>query len=196
MKKLNNTGFSVLHILLFIVVVGLIGGVGYYVLWQQQERKKASQEYTEIIKKNSEYRQDLMKQQTQDPAKYYTVDLPQGWRLTDEKLYIKSGDAFIYKDTTGKEIIVYVNATDGGGSSDGKVEYEVVNDKIMLDLEKVQFCTPGTTWCDLGSNMLEVSASSPIKIKSNSYFFDYRDTERESKESLSNLKMFVESMKF
>ena len=37
MKKLNNRGFAVLEGLLILVIVGIVGGVGWYVLKTKEE---------------------------------------------------------------------------------------------------------------------------------------------------------------
>ncbi len=91
MTKLNSKGFSPLHILLLIVIVGMIGGVGYYVYNSQ---KKTNTSLDNAAKSQS----DPQKSENKEEEK---IKLPEGF-----KEYVsKEGFSFAYPETWGVESV-------------------------------------------------------------------------------------------
>ncbi len=100
MTKLNSKGSSLLHIVLILVIVGVIGGVGYYVYKNQQDSKKPSAEYSALAEKAKDEQDAKDKQDTakntsgiklaaepyRDPATGATQYYPEGWTIKDNDL--------------------------------------------------------------------------------------------------------------
>lgn len=193
----NQKGFSAIEVILALLVVGLLGAVGWLVYDRQNKETTINSPQTQRVDSSN---QSSQQKATMKPATdYYKMDLPTGWKLTDEKpKNITFKDAYIYRDSTGKELIVYINIGNVGGAGDTLIEYKINNDKIALDTQGVTIpdCSTDGYPCFKGDGKLWVTASSKENIKGNRYLFDYRDDKTESLESLTTFKTLIESMRF
>ncbi len=82
MIKLNSKGFSPVHILLLVVIVGMIGGVGYYVYSSQ---KKTNQTPDNAAKPQPDEKEETPGIYTHQQLKY-KVAIPEGWTYKLEDL--------------------------------------------------------------------------------------------------------------
>lgn len=192
--KNNDQGSSIVTVLLLLVVVGLIGAVGWLVYGKQNSTKILKSD-TAATKLDSTQNSEVATSKNE----YYELMLPKGWKLTSEKPNgVSYDDAFMYADETGKRLTVYVNIGNVGGAGDASIEYMVVDDRIHVDIDAVtlqKYSNDGGP-CSVGDGKLRVMASSGSQIKSNNYLFDYVDNNTESTQSLVSLKSLIESMKF
>lgn len=103
MKKLNTKGFGLIEGLLILVIVGIVGGTGFYV-YNANKKASGSSDGSTIVKKDSG---TVAKEQAEDPY--------EGWLTYESKL--NSGLTFRYpadwKFSQDPEIF----KNDGGGES-------------------------------------------------------------------------------
>jgi Tfp pilus assembly protein PilV len=55
----NQTGFGLLETLLLIVLVGLVGGIGYYVYSQSQKQDATSKPEGSVVTQNNEKNKEV-----------------------------------------------------------------------------------------------------------------------------------------
>ncbi len=82
-KKLYQKGFNVVEALIIMVIVGLIGGAGYYVYQNQQDKQPN--------KKVAVTKQPLA--QYTDPTKLYTLSYPKDWVIENGSLVLEGQSA-------------------------------------------------------------------------------------------------------
>jgi hypothetical protein len=135
MKRLNTNGFSALELIIIVVIVGLIGGAGYYV---NSSREGADRGRDDATKSQSEPQAAENKEGTKTAdnkdvaagwtvftsSKGWTMKIPDGWilttGLTSEGL-ITYGSELTYKPGTP----AVIGKQDGGRG--GPFLYSVVN---------------------------------------------------------------------
>lgn len=120
MKKLNQKGFGIVEIMLVVVLVGLVGGIGYYVYSQAQKNDETSAPSSDSsvkIEKKSEPA-PVAKDETADwllyesPGGEFKIKLADGWSLErylkspavykrDNKLEIKPGTKAVVTEVQG-----------------------------------------------------------------------------------------------
>jgi len=190
--KIRNDQRGIAHVAILVLVVVFIGVVGFigWKVWdngQKKDQKTTTVSSTELSSTKA------------NGNKYFTIDLPAQWRLTDEKPQnVAYYDAFTYSDNSGKKLVVYVNIGNVGGAGDASIEYQVAANKITLPIADVKLgeCVSDDYLCSIGDGKLRVMSSSAETIKSNNYLFDYQDDKTESTSSLSTMKSLIESMRF
>lgn len=127
MKKLNTKGFGVVEGLLIVVIIGIIGGAGYYVYAQNQNKTNT---YTDS-------------EQSADSEK----SIPEGWTLYENKKLVEDrnlGVMFLYPNKY--EPSINVNREGEVDSSTGLSEVDRISielnattdDFYTLDLDKVE----------------------------------------------------------
>lgn len=212
--KSNQKGIGVVVVVILFLTISIVCGAGFFV-WQRQKdptkidsspTQQVSTQSTEMLQEavaNNDQQsatQTTQEEKSSKPASdYYQINLPTGWKLTDQKpTGVSFDDAFIYTNDNGKELTIYVNIGNVGGAGDTFIEYTVVNEKIVLDIQNVTLpeCSNDGFPCEKGDGKLRVQSSSAAKIKSNNYLFDYVDSGSESLDSLQTFKAIVESMTF
>lgn len=113
MKKLNAKGFSPLHILLLIVMVGLIGGVGYYVYSSQKKTNTAldNAAKSQGEPQKSEKKEEVKKQTiTVDYANWDKVAKPELSENETAQYKAKNGNATLSVYSTNPIIFYSSNA--------------------------------------------------------------------------------------
>ncbi len=120
MKKLNQKGFGIVEVLLVILLIGLVGGIGYYVYNQAQKNDETSQPSGDTsgkIEKKAET-VPVVKDETtnwllyESPGGEFKIKLADGWSFTrymkypsifqlDNKLEIKPGTRAVVEEVTG-----------------------------------------------------------------------------------------------
>ncbi|MBI5357766.1 hypothetical protein HZB74_02870, partial [Candidatus Saccharibacteria bacterium] len=92
MKKLNQSGYGIIEILLIIVALTIVGGTGFYVYNANKDSSKSQQE-SSIAKK--EAKEDEVVQATADPTKDwkiykskhgFSIKYPQNWKLNENNI--------------------------------------------------------------------------------------------------------------
>jgi len=133
MKKLNQRGFSVGQVLLGILVLGVIGGVGYYVYASNQKKSSTEQQpATSTVNQPAEQQEGAVSQTNQ--ADYFVVE---GWNvkfkkgeLTNSPEYEIVNDNIMYLSTT-----TYRETSGGECKANGSTGY-VARGKAGYDYQK------------------------------------------------------------
>ncbi len=89
MKKLNQKGFGIIEIILVIVLVGLVGGIGYYVYTQAKNNDETSTPSSDISGKIDKKTEPALvtKDETADWLLYeasdgtFKIKLADGWKM-------------------------------------------------------------------------------------------------------------------
>jgi len=89
MKKLSSKGFSAIEALLILVIIGMIGGLGFYV-YNFQKKTNQSVDNTKLSKGNPEKteKKEEPKQETSPISLYggkVTLNVPKSWKTSDKK---------------------------------------------------------------------------------------------------------------
>lgn len=131
MKKLNSKGFGIVEILLVILLVFLVGGIGYYVYTQAKNNDETSTPSSDVSGKiDKEVEPDLAaKDETanwllyEPPGKEYKIRLADGWQL--HRFQENSGIfAFTMKDLAYKKGTKATVVEEMGGR-DGSVSFSL-----------------------------------------------------------------------
>lgn len=128
--KSNQKGFSSVEALLILVIVGVIGGVGYYVYQSRQEAKKSQDNANkssleiEASKKQAEEEKKATDETAnwllyEPPGKQYSMRIPDGWKLVSlsgTDLYGRNSSDTIYKPGTKATVQMMEGGWDGASS--------------------------------------------------------------------------------
>lgn len=112
MKKLNNKGFSVVEGLLILVVIGIIGGAGYYVWNKNSKSEKSNEPSSSVSIKPSS---DSFDKTFTSPLNNFSVMYPSEWKLSEGKTKsIDSGDASKASLTSPGGTVLHLDSNFGG----------------------------------------------------------------------------------
>ena len=108
MKTLDQKGFGIVQTLLLVIIIGLIGGTGYYVYNAQKDTNKsldnANQTLEQLSKKNSSDEvKDAQEQWTEFNFNQQDVSfrIPDGWRLihnTESDILYGDSENIVYQE--------------------------------------------------------------------------------------------------
>lgn len=126
----NQKGFSTAETLLILVIVAVIGGVGYYVYKARQETSKSQDNANkssleiEASKKQSEEDKKAPEETAswllyEPPGKQYSVRIPDGWKLVSlsgTDLYGRNSSDTVYKAGTKATVQAIEGGWDGASS--------------------------------------------------------------------------------
>jgi hypothetical protein len=109
MKKFNSKGFSGLEGLLLLVVVGLIGFIGWYVYSSGNKQKVTNETTNQTAKEESKTKEELTWKRIDSGKKGFSVQLPDGWGevlrpLDSDLLTIRGTKQPQYQE--GKEVVI------------------------------------------------------------------------------------------
>lgn len=123
MRHINQKGLGLVQVLLLLVIVGLIGGTGFYVYKSQKETNKSLDSAKSTIDDLSQQDQqgDTEQAATEEETwllfepddKAYSVRIPDGWQTIslNNNLYILNADKMVYTKDTKATV---EKLTDGG----------------------------------------------------------------------------------
>lgn len=117
MKLRNQTGFGAVQLLLFVILIGLIGGSGYYVYKVQQNTNKSLDSANKTLEELAEKKQDQPETSTKEedswflyePSdKAFSVRIPDGWQgiALYDNLFVRDPAKMIYAKGTKAQVEV------------------------------------------------------------------------------------------
>lgn len=115
MQRNSQKGFGVLHILLLLVLVGIIGGTGYYIYKTQQDSKKredAAAAQSDQAKTADDAAEEKVVNEEESwflfeaSDKAYSVRIPDGWEgvALNDNVYIRDSAKLVFKQGTKAQI--------------------------------------------------------------------------------------------
>ena len=110
MIKLKNKGFAGLEVLLIVVIAGIVGGTGWYVLRTKDKDNQNEQQATEVEPKKTQNDKEEKEKTASyiDSKEGYSFSYPTGWNLSvkEEKGYF---DQKAEKLTTFNSITITIS---------------------------------------------------------------------------------------
>lgn len=204
MKK-NEQGVGAVLILLALLVIVLTGAVGWLVYDRQKTNNSTDATTTTTQKKSTDQSTQSTKNETDSKAsadmilnnKYFSITLPSQWVESTPNITIGADDKYKYENKDeGKELTILVNPG-GFGVYIDSINYQVVDNKIDLDLNSLNKCKNEPP-CSVISGRIDlfITSKPDAKINENKYVLFYKDNRSESSESLNLLKTILSSMQF
>lgn len=121
MKKLNNHGFTAFEGILIVIIIALIGGVGFYVYKSNQDKKSdnptsSSQKSTQTSATKDSYKD--WKTYTSSTEKM-SFKYPSSWKVDNSSPADSESDSTTITTDSGKEALTWRSLVDGiGGACD------------------------------------------------------------------------------
>lgn len=200
--KQHQKGFSVVELLIIIVIVGLIGTVGWLVYDRQKSKAKTNESTkTEVVTDPAENKQTTSAPAGKTPlvTEDFTLVLPEGFKeSSDGRIFTFVGTpkkTYSYIDDKGNYFEYNVRSEGGSGySPDFSWTFTQTGDKITLDKTTTSVCTNTESgFCTSGNNRLDVYVGS--KNKDKAYYFTFGNTKSETVGDLSFVDKFISGLR-
>lgn len=133
--KANEKGFSVVEVLIVIVVVGLVGGAGWYI-WQKQNDKSASNNTNQV---SNEAQVEHV-----DSSKTFSIQYPNSWSVVPYEAPGYDGPARPEPDWSKTPQPITLRSQNNKNaeiSIDGYTDVNTTIDKEIEAIDKDQFNT-------------------------------------------------------
>lgn len=194
--------------LLFITFLLVIVGVLLFFWFEQAE--DADDEASPATATSQQQQEEVL--DTEEPAAqqptviendYFTLTLPAGFSLTDERIFEFTGapeQHFSFVNaTTGDYFEVNRSPAQSGAASDFAWQYEYVAGEFIIQDNDVTLCDPAEDWCTtVGDGRLDAALwpSGNIEINGEVYYFTFGNTQAESVDDLEFVDEFLGSLTF
>lgn len=216
MKKGEN-GFSAVEVFISVLVIVLVGFLGWYVWSKNSTKNNAAQSSTSKTSDNAQKDQtnqenkqtDVPKQGRQVDNNRFTMDLPVGWDFEKKEGDLKNPDNETYSYKNENDYLRVNLVKYGKGSAyDISWTYELTKERTVLVKESpTEICSvsedPGG-FCTAGDNVLSIFIDPAQTIKFNgvsepiyvSFYAGNSTSEDPTSAKLEDIKSILNSIQF
>jgi hypothetical protein len=194
---MNKKGFSAVGIILVIVLVGLIGVVGYYV-WSgnNTEEEISVTQRTRPVADESEQELETIENN------YFKLIIPTGFSAAEERIFTFAGppeETFSFINTeNGDYFEININPAQSGVNADFTWYYDYQNGEFLIDKASSEVCMPqDDEWCSETGGNERLDAVILAKEQTDSLpnmYFTFGNIQTEEVGDLSFVDSFINNL--
>ncbi len=194
--KHNQKGFGAVEVIIVIIILGLVGGVGWYVFSKNKDSSEPSSS-TQVEEQSEEAEQNAEPEAKVIDNERFTLTLPNGFEESAERIFTytaKPGKTYSYANaTTGDYFELNFEIAASGISSDYTWFFTEQNNKITLEKASTTVCSSANDeMCtSAGNNRLDSYIGSKTQ---EDYYFTFGNTKTESPADVTFVDEFIENL--